>query len=84
MSGSAAGCGPAVVTPQRSQATRARQVRIDRGGLCAADQGQLTSDESAELVQFGKEIRVLRREKDFCRLAAALFAKGQLPPRGFA
>jgi transposase-like protein len=31
-----------------------------------------------------KENRELRREKDFFKLAAAHFAKEQLPPRGFA
>jgi transposase len=45
---------------------------------------QLTSDERAELAQLRKEIRELRREKDFFRLAAAHFAKEQLQPRGFA
>ncbi|QNI69448.1 transposase IS3/IS911family [Cyanobium sp. NS01] len=44
----------------------------------------LTSEERAELNRLRKENRELRREKDFFRLAAAHFAKEQLPPRGFA
>ena len=47
------------------------------------EQGQLTSDERAELARLRKESRELRREKDFFRLAATHFAKEQLPPRGF-
>jgi transposase-like protein len=61
-----------------------RQARIDRGDFGPPEQGQLTSDERAELAQLRKENRELRREKDFFRLAAAHFAKEQLPPRGFA
>jgi len=60
-----------------------RQARIDRGDFGPPDQGQLTSDERAELARLRKENRELRREKDFFRLAAAHFAKEQLPPRGF-
>jgi transposase-like protein len=48
------------------------------------DQGQLTSEERTELARLRQENRELRREKDFFRLAAAHFAKEQLPPRGFA
>ena len=44
----------------------------------------LDADERAELERLRKENRELRREKDFFRLAAAHFAKEQLPPRGFA
>ncbi len=61
-----------------------RQARIDRVELATPGQGPLTSDERAELVQLRRENRELRREKDFFRLAAAHFAKEQLPPRGFA
>ena len=61
-----------------------RQARIDRGDLSPPDQGQLTSEERAELSRLRKENRELRREKDFFKLAAAHFAKEQLPPRGFA
>ena len=61
-----------------------RQARIDRGDFGPPDQGQLTSDERAELARLRKEIRELRREKDIFRLAAAHFAKEQLPPRGFS
>jgi transposase len=49
-----------------------------------ADQGLLTTEEREELNRLRKEKRELRREKDFFRLAAAHFAKEQLPPRGFA
>ena len=61
-----------------------RQARIDRGQAGPCEQGLLTSEERAELSQLRKEVRELRREKDFFRLAAAHFAKEQLPPRGFA
>ncbi len=61
-----------------------RQARMERGDFGLPDQVQLTSDERAELAQLSKEIRELRREKDFFMRAAAQFAKGQLPPRGFA
>ena len=37
----------------------------------ATDQGQLTSDERAELNRLRKENRELKREKDFFKLAAA-------------
>ena len=61
-----------------------RQARIDRGDFGPPEQGQLTSEERAELVQLRKENRELRREKDFFKLAAAHFAKEQLSPRGLA
>ena len=61
-----------------------RQARIDRGNLGATDQGHLTSDERAELNRLRKENRELKREKDFFKLAAAHFAREQLPPKGFA
>jgi Transposase and inactivated derivatives len=70
--------------PVSSLAKWVRQARIDRGELCDSGQGPLTSEERAELVQLRRENRELRREKDFFRLAAAHFAKEQLPPRGFA
>jgi transposase-like protein len=60
-----------------------RQARIDRGQAGPCDQGLLSSDERAELNRLRKEVRELRREKDFFRLAAAHFANEQLPPRGF-
>jgi len=57
---------------------------FDRGDFGPPEQGgQLTSDERAELARLRKENRELRREKDFFRLAAAHFAKEQLPPGGF-
>jgi transposase-like protein len=70
--------------PVSSLAKWVRQARIDRGELATPGQGPLTSEERAELVQLRRENRKLRREKDFFRLAAAHFAKEQLPPRGFA
>lgn len=70
--------------PSSSLARWVRQARIDRGQPGSKDQGLLTSEERAELNRLRKENRELRREKDFFRLAAAHFAKEQLPPRGFA
>ncbi|NQV11110.1 MAG: transposase [Cyanobacteria bacterium] len=70
--------------PSSSLAGWVRQARIDRGQAGTRDQGLLTSEERAELSRLRKENRELRREKDFFRLAAAHFAKEQLPPRGFA
>ena len=70
--------------PNSSLAKWVRQARIDRGDFGPPEQGQLTSEERAELARLRKENRELRREKDFFRLAAAHFAKEQLPPRGFA
>ncbi|MFY8149360.1 MAG: transposase [Prochlorococcaceae cyanobacterium] len=70
--------------PSSSLARWVRQARIDRGQAGPSDQGLLTSVERAELNRLHKENRELRREKDFFRLAAAHFAKEQLPPRGFA
>ena len=69
--------------PNSSLAKWVRQARIDRGDFGPPEQGQLTSEERAELARLRKENRELRREKDFFRLAAAHFAKEQLPPRGF-
>ena len=70
--------------PSSSLARWVRQARIDRGQPGPRDQGLLTSEERAELNRLRKENRELGREKDFFRLAAAHFAKEQLPPRGFA
>ena len=70
--------------PSSSLARWVRQARIDRGQGGARDQGLLTTEERTELNRLRKENRELRREKDFFRLAAAHFAKEQLPPRGFA
>ena len=70
--------------PVSSLAKWVRQARIDRGDFGPPDQGQLTSEERTELARLRQENRELRREKDFFRLAAAHFAKEQLPPRGFA
>ncbi len=74
---------PRLGLPNSSLAKCVRQARIDRGVFGPPEQGQLTSEESAELARLRKENRELRREKDFFRLAAAHFAKEQLPPRGF-
>lgn len=70
--------------PVSSLAKWVRQARVDRGDFGPPEQGQLTSEERAELARLRKENRELKREKDFFRLAAAHFAKEQLPPRGFA
>ena len=70
--------------PSSSLARWVRQARLDRGQAGPRDQGLLTSEERAELNRLRKENRELRREKDLFRLAAAHFAKEQLPPRGFA
>ena len=70
--------------PNSTLAKWVRQARIDRGDIGATDQGQLTSDERAELNRLRKENRELKREKDFFKLAAAHFAREQLPPKGFA
>jgi transposase-like protein len=70
--------------PISSLAKWVRQARIDQGDFGRPEQGQLTSEERAELAQLRKDNRELRSEKDFFKLAAAHFAKEQLPPRGFA
>ncbi|CAK6698462.1 hypothetical protein IFHNHDMJ_02435 [Synechococcus sp. CBW1107] len=70
--------------PTSSLAGWVRQARIDRGLAGTRDQGLLTSEERTELNRLRKEVRELRREKDFFRLAAAHFAKEQLPLNGFA
>jgi transposase-like protein len=57
---------------------------LDRGDFGPPEQSQITSEERTELARPRKENRELRREKDFFRLAAAHFAKEQLPPIGFA
>jgi len=51
--------------PNSSLAKWVRQARIDRGDFGPPEQGQLTSDERAELARLRKENRELRREKDF-------------------
>ena len=45
--------------------------------------GWLNTSERDELIKLRKENRELRREKDFFKLAAAHFAKEQLPQKGF-
>lgn len=70
--------------PISSLAEWVRKARIDRGDNGPTEQGQLTSEERAELARLRKENGELRREKDSVRLAAAHFAKEQLSPRGFA
>jgi len=70
--------------PSSSLARWVRQARIDRGQAGPRAPGLLSSEERAELSRLRKDNRELRREKDFFRLAAAHFAKEQLPPRGFA
>ena len=51
--------------PTSSLARWVRQARIDRGQAGPRDQGLLSSDERAELNRLRKEVRELRREKDF-------------------
>ena len=70
--------------PNSTLAKGVRQARIDRGDIGATDQGQLMIDERAELNRLRKENRELKREKDFFKLAAAHYAREQLPPKGFA
>ena len=69
--------------PSSTLTSWVRQARIDRGEATPIDRGLLTTAEREELNRLRKENRELRREKDFFRLAAAHFAKEQLPPRGF-
>ena len=57
--------------PNSSLAKWVQQARIDQGQHGSRVQGLLTSEERAELSRLRKEIRELRREKDFFRLAAA-------------
>jgi hypothetical protein len=71
-------------SPQAAWPAGCGQARIDRGQAGSREQDLLTSDKRAELNWLSKENRELRKEKDFFRLAAAHFAKGQLPPRFFA
>ncbi|MBE9171712.1 hypothetical protein IQ216_00995 [Cyanobium sp. LEGE 06143] len=70
--------------PSSSLARWLRQARIDQVQASTRDQGLLTSEERAEFSRLRKEVQGLRREKDVFRLAAAHFAKEQLPQRGFA
>ena len=58
-----------------------RQPRIDCRQAGAGDQGLFTIEVTAGLSQFPKEVREFRTEMDLFRLAAAYFAKEQLPPR---
>jgi transposase len=70
--------------PASSLARWVRQARIDRGQAGPGRPGPAHQRGARELNRLRKENRELRREKDFFRLAAAHFAKEQLPPRGFA
>ena len=49
-----------------------KQARIDRG---QGDPGALTSAEKAELTQLRKEVRELKRERDFFERATVYFAR---------
>jgi len=51
--------------PNSSLAKLVRQARIDRDDFGPPEQGQLTSDERAELAQLRKDNRELRRERIF-------------------
>ncbi|MFT5431145.1 MAG: transposase [Myxococcota bacterium] len=50
------------------------QARVDRG---QGARGALTSDEKAEIVRLRREVRELKRDRDFFEQATAYFAKGQ-------
>jgi transposase-like protein len=56
-----------------------RQAGIDAQGPTKA--GPLSTAERDEMTRMRKEIRELRRERDFFKLAAAHFAKEQLSPK---
>jgi transposase-like protein len=56
-----------------------RQAGIDAQGPTKA--GPLSTSERDEMTRMRKEIRELRRERDFFKLAAAHFAKEQLSPK---
>lgn len=51
-----------------------RQARTDRGD---GSPGALTTSERAELAKLRREIRELRRERDFFEKATVYFAKGK-------
>lgn len=57
-----------------------RQAGIDAQG--PQKTGPLSTTERDEMTRMRKEIRELRRERDFFKLAAAHFAKEQLSPKG--
>ena len=57
-----------------------RQAEIDAQGPTKT--GPLSTNERDEMARLKKEIRELRRERDFFKLAAAHFAKEQLSPKG--
>ena len=67
--------------PNSSLAKWVQQARIDQGQHGSRVQGLLTSEERAELSRLRKEIRELRREKDFSGLRQRTTASG---PLGYA
>ena len=52
----------------------AKQARVNRGD---GPDGALTTDEKAELTRLRREVRELKRERDFVEQATAYFAKGK-------
>jgi len=56
--------GSALGIAQQQLGQMGRHSRINRGDFGTTDQGQLTSDERAELARLNKENREHRREKD--------------------
>ena len=56
-----------------------RQAGIDAEGPTKS--GPLSTSERDEMTRLKKEIRELKRERDFFKLAAAHFAKEQLSPK---
>jgi transposase-like protein len=62
--------------PNSSLAKWVRQARIDRGDFGPPEQGQLTSDERAELAQLRRENRELSREKDFFQAGGSALCQG--------
>jgi hypothetical protein len=61
--------------PNSRLAKWVRQARIDRGDFGPPDQGELTSDERAELAQLRKEILELRRERDVFQAGGSSLCK---------
>jgi transposase-like protein len=64
--------------PVSSLAKWVFQVRTDRGDFGPPDQGQLTSEERAELARLRQVNRELRREKDFYGWRQCTMASGPL------
>ena len=65
--------------PSSSLTRWVRQARIDRGHAGPRDQDLLISEERAELSPLRKEVRELRREKDFSGWRQRTFPKSSCP-----